>query len=304
MAVPTEARPGDPHYPARLAELPQPPPVLWISGTLFDGSRGHAPAVAIVGTRKPVPEAASFAGELAGAVARAGGVVVSGGALGIDAAAHRGALAHGGRTWVVAPTGHTHVYPEGHGALYDEVVAAEGALVWPFAPPTIARRHNFFRRNGVLVALADVVVVVQAGIPSGALNAAAWARKLSRPLWVVPAPPWMRHFRGCHAELDRGGARPLTSIDALLSSVGLQGRRRRRSELPPGGTSRALSTEERAVFQATSATPRHADEIGSRAGLPARTLARLLLTLALENVVVEGPDGFFRRPVPLQDTGM
>ena len=312
--APVEARPGDASYPVRLEELPEPPPVLWIAGKL-----PRAPTIAIVGTRNPVPEAEAFAAELAGAIARAGGVVVSGGATGIDAAAHRGALASGGRTWVVAPTGHREVYPEEHRVLYDAIVAAGGALLWPFAPDTLARRHNFFLRNGVLVALADAVVVVQAGIPSGALNAASWARKLSRPLWVVAGAPWMRQFRGCHAEIDRGGARALTSIAALLASVALCSPASRgspkteRAEAkvtlrPPtdseGGSgpvlrARALSVDEKTVLNATCQTPRHCDEIASRAGLPARTLSTLLLTLALENVVVEGPDGFFRRGSPL-----
>jgi DNA processing protein len=303
---PAEVRPGDAGYPARLHDLPEPPAALWVKGTLGAFERTHAPTIAIVGTRKPVAEAEAFAAELAGAVASAGGIVVSGGARGIDAAAHRGALAKGGPTWVVAPTGHAHVYPEEHGPLYDAVTAGGGALVWPFAPDTVARRHNFFLRNGVLVALADAVVVVQAGIPSGALNAASWGRKLSRPLWVVVGAPWMREFRGCRAEIDRGGARPLTSIATLLGFVGLgapgkstgaRGEQTETKEL--AARSRALSAEEKSVLEATSHTPRHADEIGSRTGLPARTLSTLLLTLALENVVVEGPDGFFRRGSPL-----
>ena len=291
-----ELRRGEAAYPARLAELPNPPAALWVAGQMQ-----RAPTIAIVGTRPPVADAAVFAEELAGAVALAGGIVVSGWAKGIDAAAHRGVIAQGGPTWVVAPTGHEHVYPEDHGELYDTVVRTGGAVLWPFPPGTTALRHNFFLRNSVLVALADLVVVVQAGIPSGALNAAAWARKLRRPLWVVAGAPWMTGFRGCHAELARGGAHLLTSIKAVLRAAGLL----LRTNLAPSpsssdgahpvGLSRTFSPQEKALLLATGRTPRHVDEIASRAGLPASALGTLLLTLALEDVVVEGPDGFFRR---------
>jgi DNA processing protein len=110
---PRTACPGEPLYPPRLSDLPDPPPVIWVAGTL-----PRRPTVAIVGTRHPVPEAEAFAGELGTAVAAAGGIVISGGAVGIDAAAHRGAIAGGGRTWAVLPTGHDHVYPQGHAELY------------------------------------------------------------------------------------------------------------------------------------------------------------------------------------------
>jgi DNA processing protein len=308
--IPCTACPGDPLYPPRLLDLPDPPPILWVAGPL-----PRRPTVAIVGTRHPVAHAEAFAGELGGAVAAAGGIVISGGAVGIDAAAHRGALARGGRTWAVLPTGHAHVYPQGHAELYERVVASKGAVIWPFPPDTVAMRHNFLLRNEVLAALADTVVVVQAGIPSGALNAAKWARKLSRPLWLVAAAPWMSEFRGCQVELERGRARPLTSIEALLASVNLNrkiGRSKdpdpnpfRPSDLPVQTNPRAepplrpLSLDEKAILNATSAAPKHADEIALQTGLPARTLSTLLLTLALENVVVEGPDGYFRRRCPI-----
>jgi DNA processing protein len=162
-------------------------------------------------------------------------------------------------------------------------------MLWPFADG-YHHRSAFLARNRVLVALSDAVVVVQAGMPSGALHAALCARQLKKPLWVVPAAPWMEEFGGSRHLLEEG-ALPLTSIDGLLSSLGLG--------QPLGGQTRApgraLSESESGVLSALSHAPLHLDAIAVRANRAAHETAAALLTLALENVVVEGPPGFFRR---------
>ena len=119
-------------------------------------------------------------------LAAAGVVVVSGGALGIDGAAHRGALEAGGRTWVVAPTGHERCFPPEHAGLFAEIARGPGAMIWPFAPALLATGRAFLARNRVLVALADAVVVVQAGSPfggpaRGVVGAQAEQAALGRP---------------------------------------------------------------------------------------------------------------------------
>jgi len=283
--------PGEPSYPARLLKL-VPPPQLWVQGDL-----APAPTVAIIGTRESHADAEAFARDLARSVVAAGGVVVSGGAVGIDAAAHQGALQGNGRTWCVPPTGHRQIFPREHASLFESIPERGGAMIWAFepdAPPILAR---FFTRNRVLVALCDAVVVVEAGIPSGALNAARWARTLGRALWAVPGPPWIDKYAGC-LSLITAGARMLTSIELFLrEQLGVRGTL---PLLPPPPapeevTARILSPDENAAVRATDSMPRHLEEIAYRAGLPLPTLATLLLTLALENVVVEGPHGFFRR---------
>jgi DNA processing protein len=278
----------DPDYPSRLRGVPDAPASLTAAG----GSLEADCVVAIVGSRDATPAAAAFARDLASTLARRGVVIVSGGAVGIDAAAHRGALAAGGRTWAVAPTGHGAVFPEQHVDLFAEIARGPGAMIWPFAPE-YRHRSAFLARNRVLVALSDVVVVVQAGFPSGALRAASVARTLGKPLWVVPAPPWMPGFHGSRLLLDRGGGRPLLFVDAFLASLGgsptpLEGTR----ATPPV---RPLNQSEAAALEATSTAPLHLDEIASRAALSAQAAAAALLTLSLENVVVEGPPGFFAR---------
>lgn len=291
--------PSDPAYPSPLLRLPHPRAVT-LSGPLPLG-----PAVAIVGTRKPIPEARAFAESLAREIARAGGTVVSGGALGIDAAAHEGALAEGGATVCVVGTGRNHVFPPQHVDLYRRIQASSGAMVWPFPDDAAARSAHFLRRNGLLVALARALVVVQAGGGSGALNAASWARKLGKPIWVVPQAPWaFRGFEGSLGELQRG-ARPLITTAKLLESVDLSPR----GTLPllfrtglesPLPTPRAPSPE--VLFPELSrllgvldTKPRHRDELAESLGMSVAELSSALLTLTLENVVEEGPLGFFSR---------
>jgi DNA processing protein len=277
--------------PARVAALSTPPSAFFSEGPLDDTAR----VVAVVGTRAVTPEAEAFAIELAAALARAGAVVASGGAMGVDAAAHRGAMSAGGRTWVVAPTGHQSIYPPEHVDLYAQVLASGGAMIWPFEPDVPPRLASFFQRNKILVALSDAVVVVQAPLPSGALNAAKAARDLGRLLYVVPPAPWMIGFEGSRLELERG-ARPLTSIAKLLSDLGLS-----ESAPPPRPPpSTPLTTDERAVLGCLTTTPKHLDEIVAESRLSTQAASTALLTLALEDVVVESPQGLFRRANALE----
>jgi len=273
--------------------------------TVKGGSTEAAVAVAVVGSREPTPEAHAYAGALGRDLVKIGAVVVSGGALGIDGAAHRGALEAGGRTWAVAPCGHEGCFPPEHAELFAEIARGPGAMLWPFAPAQVHHRASFLSRNRVLIALSDAVVVVQAGPKSGARHAASWARKLKKPLWVVPLPPWIdgKGFEGSCLLLEQG-AQPLTSTHLLLQSLepGVEGNRVLANG--NGGASgvgrlveatRALSDREFAILGAISTVPLHADAIAASAGTSPQTTAAALLTLALENVVVEGPPGFFRR---------
>ena len=264
-----------------------------------DGALFSSTSVAIVGTRRPLPEAAAFAFELAAAVARRGGVVVSGGAVGIDASAHTGALSVSGRTWVVCGTGHGVLYPKEHGPLFERIAASGGAVMWPFPDGTAGHRSRFLQRNGVLVALCDAVVLVQARIPSGALNAASWARRLERPRWVVTPPPWAdpateTAFAGCTLERKQG-ARSLTSVDFFLHQLGLPATRPALLPKPgPSAPVRAKTPEETRVLATMDGAPRHPDEVVVRCGLPYPEVMTALLTLALDDVLVEGPEGHFR----------
>ncbi|HZU84395.1 MAG TPA: DNA-processing protein DprA [Polyangiaceae bacterium] len=204
--------PLDPDYPSRLRGLPFAPASLTTRGGSLEADR----VVAVIGSRDASRSGVVFARALARALVRVGVVVASGGALGIDAAAHKGALAAGGRTWAVAGTGCDRCYPPEHAALFERIARGPGAMLWPFPRE---RHRAFIARNRLLVALSDAVVVAQANrVPSGALSAAECARKQGKPLWVVPAPPWLRGFDGSRRLLDQG-ARPLTNTEAFIATL-------------------------------------------------------------------------------------
>lgn len=283
--------------PGRLADLEQPPDRLFLRGELPRG-----PAVAIVGTRTPTDDYLKFAYRLARDLAGAGVTVLSGGAEGIDTEAHRGALAAGGVTVVVAPGGSERPYPEENAGLFREIVAAGGAYLSLTEPYSPAPRGIFFARNACLVALAHVVVVVEAPIRSGARNAAAHARRLGRPLFVVPVPPWHMNGRGSLAELSLG-ARVLITVKDLFKAL------RDQNLHAVGPTERAFGAQrpqqESLNFTETS-PPRSAraavlsavrqgagssDEICFASALPAARVSELILTLRLEGVLVTDPSG-------------
>ena len=199
--------------PYGMSDLPRPPQQIYLTGSI------PVPAmVAIVGTRQPTPEAMKYAEDLAKGIVGQGFAVASGGAAGIDSAAHRGALAAGGQTLVVAPAGWNNPFPENNRQLFERIVAEGGGYLSLVEPDTRPLRPNFFARNAALVALARATVVVQAPVRSGARNAAYVARKLGRLLYVVPSAPWVENGAGCILEL-RLGARPLGALGDLLAGL-------------------------------------------------------------------------------------
>lgn len=323
------------NYPTRLRTLPDPPRALTTTGPLEPRAR----VVAIVGARAATPRSLAFAFDLARALAREDVVVVSGGARGVDSAAHRGALAAGGSTWAVLPTGRQHCVPPENRRLFQAIAMSPGGrLIWPLADEKGAQPETFRYRNSVLTALADDVVVVQAHLESGSLNAASWSRQLGRRTWTVPAPPWSASFAGSNLLLSKGHARPIWATEDLLGALAghpvrdatwwrsglprdaeielLEGpregadptaeldraakrpirrRSRKASKAPPKAPrGRRWTTEESSVLSVLSTDPRHLDTIALQACLGVSSTVTALLTLALEDVVVEGPDGFFR----------
>ncbi len=215
--------------PSRLFDLPDPPARLFLHGTL---PSGHC--VGIVGTRSPSPEAVEYAEHLAHWLALRGVSVLSGGAKGIDVAAHRGALTASGLTWVVAPSSFDRPFPAAHGALYAEVVQRGGGYLSRFERGVAADRPQFFERNGILAALCHALVVVEAPVRSGARNAAKWARQLGRPCFAVPCAPWNERGRGCILELQLGARALADPADVLELLEGSRGEPRRSARLGSG----------------------------------------------------------------------
>ncbi|HEV2414735.1 MAG TPA: DNA-processing protein DprA [Candidatus Dormibacteraeota bacterium] len=180
----------------------------------------EGPRVAIVGSRRPTPYGESVAEELALDLARAGVVIVSGLALGIDAAAHRGALNAGGVTIAVMGTGVDVIYPAAHALLAESILKGGGALVSEFPDGTAPRRHNFPARNHTMAALSDVVVVVEAAETSGALITAEAALDLHKEVMAVPGSVFSPQSVGTHGLL-RDGAGLVQNARDVLSVLNL-----------------------------------------------------------------------------------
>ncbi len=181
----------------------------------------EGPRVAIVGSRRPSPYGEAAAEQLAADLARAGVIVISGLALGCDAAAHRGALVGGGMTIAVMGTGVDIVYPAAHFRLAAEILAAGGALVSQFPNATPPRRHNFPARNVTMAALSDAVVVVEAVQGSGALITAEAALDLHKEVMAVPGSIFSPLSVGTHA-LIRDGAGLVQNARDILAALGAQ----------------------------------------------------------------------------------
>lgn len=213
------AVPGDPGWPARLDDLgPHAPLALWMRTTDPDGPM-RGPALAVVGSRADTPYGAEVTADLVAAAAGTGIAVVSGGAHGIDAAAHRVALATGTPTVAVLAGGVDQLYPAANTALLHDVMRA-GAVVAEAPPGVRPTRWRFLQRNRVIAALADVVVVVEAGVRSGALNTAHHAAQLGRPVLAVPGPLSSPSSAGCHRLVADGRATLLTAAEDAVRAVG------------------------------------------------------------------------------------
>ncbi|VFM95294.1 MAG: DNA protecting protein DprA [Candidatus Kentron sp. G] len=208
---------SDAGYPPRLAEIPDPPPVLFARG---GGEVLTHPQIAIVGSRNPTPMGQETAFAFARELARMGFVITSGLATGIDAAAHRGAMAGGGRTIAVVGTGLDRVYPGRHRELALEIVK-NGACVseFPLGTPPIA--GNFPRRNRIISGLGLGILVVEATTRSGSLITARLAGEQGREVFAIPGSIHNPLARGCHLLL-RQGAKLVESAADILEEIGPQ----------------------------------------------------------------------------------
>ncbi|WIB62443.1 DNA-processing protein DprA [Curtobacterium sp. MCBD17_040] len=214
--------PGDRDWPERLADLgPHAPLALWVRSTAPPASWwASAPSLAVVGSRAETPYGAETAADLASAAADAGVLVVSGGAHGIDAVAHRVALAAGTPTVAVLAGGVDQLYPAANVELLHRVMR-RGAVVAEAPPGVRPTRWRFLQRNRLIAALADAVVVVEAGARSGALNTAHHAAQLGRPVLAVPGPLTSPSSVGCHRLVSSGRATLLTApADAVRAVSG------------------------------------------------------------------------------------
>jgi len=226
--------------------------------------------------------------------------ILSGGAKGVDTAAHEGALEGNGTTVVVAPAGFLKPFPAGNRALFERIVESGGAYLSLVADEIAATQGSFFRRNACLAALAHALVVVEASYRSGARNAAHFARVLGRPFLAVPYSPWESHGAGCVLEL-RLGARLCTGADDVLAELE---RCHAGPLLPPKEEPDPVqvslpfadkpATTDGVILDAVRRGARNADEICQLSGLGPGMVQRHVLTLTLEGVLAPDPSGALR----------
>lgn len=260
------------------------------------------PRVAIVGSRRPTPYGEAVAEQLACDLAAAGVIVVSGLALGIDAAAHRGALAGGGVTIAVMGTGVDIVYPAAHSALAEEIVAGGGALVSQFVDGTLPRRHNFPARNGTMAALADAVVVVEAAEASGALITASAALELGKEVMAVPGSVFSPLSVGTHG-LIRDGAALVQNARDVLALLDLGGEVLDDPLKPPGSVHFQLArTGDGIVRHLSETVGTSAAEVARKLQLPIAEVISRLTSLELEGAVRRHGSGYVRA-LRRQDAG-
>jgi DNA processing protein len=210
--------PGDPEWPSQLDDLGDTRPLLlWVRGSI-DLRYACLTSVSVVGSRAATGYGAHVATELAATAAERGFTIVSGGAYGIDSAAHRGALAAGGVTVAVLASGLSYGYPRGHHDLF-EAIAGQGALVSECPPDRAPTRPGFLIRNRVIAALSRGTVVVEAALRSGALSTAKHARELRRPLMAVPGPVTSEQSAGCHELIREWAALCVTGARDVVEHV-------------------------------------------------------------------------------------
>ena len=270
---------GDPEYPARLRAIASAPPVLYLRGALEPEDEA---AVAIVGSRRATAYGEEMAGELARELGRRGLTIVSGLARGIDAAAHRGALDAGARTVAVLGNGLDQTYPPEHRELA-AAVAASGALVSEFPLGTAPLRPHFPRRNRIISGLSLGVVVVEAGVESGALITANHALEQGRDVFAVPGRVHARYSEGCN-RLIKAGAKLVESWEDVLAELvpNLKARRRRRPTGPPPPN---LADDEQRVYDLLVDGPLHIDAIIVQSGLGGGRAASVLVGLEMKGVI-------------------
>ena len=280
---------GDADYPPRLLATADPPLLLWLQGRReLLGS----PSIAVVGSRNPTAQGGDNARAFARALAQAGYTIVSGLALGVDAAAHEGAVEAGGATIAVVGTGLDQVYPRRNAGLAARLLAGGGLVVSEYSLGTPVMQANFPRRNRIIAGLSQGCLVVEAALQSGSLITARLAVEAGREVFAIPGSIHSPQARGCHA-LIRQGAKLVESAQDVLE------------ELPPLGVhSDAPATTDdpqetphaqQALLDTMGFDPVSLDALMARSGWAAPELSAMLLELELDGQVARLAGQLFQR---------
>lgn len=289
---------GDAMYPAALLDIDSPPLMLYAiaPAAFWSGQTWPSRALAVVGSRNPTPQGADNARQFARELARQGICVVSGMALGIDGAAHEGALSETGAevvcTMAVVGTGLDRVYPARHRALAHQI-AAHGILLseYPLGTPPLA--HHFPQRNRILCGLASGTLVVEAALQSGSLITARLCSEQGKDVFAIPGSIHAPQSKGCHA-LIRQGAKLVESAQDILEE--LPGWEAPRTGALPVNTSLSAAVDASCpVLIAMGFDPVHLDLLQARTGWDTPQLQVRLMELELQRLVARLPGGLFQR---------
>ena len=288
--------PGDPEWPGQFEVLGDAQPwALWLRGNA-DLRYACLRSVSVVGSRAATAYGAHVAGELGAVLAEHGWAVVSGGALGVDGWAHRGALAAAGVTIAVLASGVDEPYPPAHRDLF-RAITAQGAIVSEWPPGRRPTRHGFLVRNRVIAAISRGTVVVEAALRSGALNTARHARDQGRPLMAVPGPVTSAQSAGCHQLLRDWDARCVTGARDVMEFLAFPGDRVAASQRGPVLPRDSLDPVTARVLDAVPARAgRGPARIAVVAGVDFDTALRSLGILAAGGFVERSERGWRVRP--------
>ncbi|HBT47969.1 MAG TPA: DNA-protecting protein DprA [Peptococcaceae bacterium] len=281
---------SDPVYPQELKYIYNPPPVLYYRGSLEYLANLK---LAVVGTRRATAYGLRVAHSLARELAEQGVTVVSGLAVGIDAAAHRGALQGKGKTIAVLGCGVDVIYPRQNASLFQQIVR-EGLLLSELPPGTPPEKHHFPARNRIISGLGRGTVVVEAGERSGALITADFALEQGRDVFAVPGPITSLHSRGT-LNLIKQGAKLVTGVDDILEEYLPGYGPPAHSERKEGTGGLKLSPTEEKVLAALGDVPSTVEELAAAVGLPAREINVALTFLELQGLVTRMPGGLYSR---------
>ena len=274
---------ADPDYPRALLEIPDPPTLLYVRGHVELLNR---PSLAIVGSRNPTPQGLLNAERFAAALADAGLVITSGLALGIDAAAHRGALSTGGETVALIGTGIDRIYPARNRELALEI-GDKGCIVSEFPIGTPVTSANFPRRNRLISGIARGVLVVEATIQSGSLITARLAGEQGREVLAIPGSIHTPQSRGCH-QLIKQGAKLVESVQDVLEEL--------RLSIPlKAVATRSGESAPNELLSMMGFDPCGLDELAARSGLTADSLSVMLLHLELDGRIASLPGGRYQQ---------
>jgi len=293
----------DPQYPPVLKQIYDPPPVLYIKGTL---SREHNLGVAIVGSRRCSLYGQEQASRLAHLLAAAGFTIISGMARGIDTAAHTGALAAEGRTLAVQGCGLARIFPPENAKLF-ELISASGACISELPLQTEPLAENFPPRNRIIAGLSLGTIIIEAGLRSGALITAKAALESNREVMAVPGKIDSPLSQGSHY-LIKQGAKLIESVEDVMEALGYIGEQLKeyaaltaneateRVEAPLFETAKLnLKGNEKTIYDALGKEPLHIDQVIADTNLPAGTVNAAVVSLRLKGLIKQLPGNLFAK---------